>query len=59
MHTGDTTAFSMSWLMKEIHHKDNQHLDAENKIRAEAEELGFTNGYLDYGNAPVCQLLRD
>jgi hypothetical protein len=48
----------MSWLMKEILHKDNQHLDAANKIRAEAEELGFTSGYLDFGNAPVGQQLR-
>ena len=41
--------------MKEIHHKDNQHLDALNKIRAEAEELGFTSGYLNYTDAPVSQ----
>jgi hypothetical protein len=41
--------------MKEIYHKENQHLDAANKIRAEAEELGFTNGYLNYGDAPVCK----
>jgi hypothetical protein len=41
--------------MKEIHHKDNQHLDAVKKIRAEAEELGFTSGYLGYGDVPVCQ----
>ncbi|KAJ5814857.1 hypothetical protein N7474_006634 [Penicillium riverlandense] len=51
-HTGDTTAYSLTWLMKEIYHKDNQHLDAANKIRAEAEELGLTNGYLNYGDAP-------
>ncbi|KAI1390435.1 cytochrome P450 [Hypoxylon trugodes] len=48
----DTTAYSISWLMKEIHHKDNKHLDAANKIRAEAEELGFTNDFLSYGDAP-------
>jgi hypothetical protein len=41
--------------MKEIHHKDNSHLDAPNKIRAEAKELGFTNGYLAYGDASVCR----
>jgi hypothetical protein len=41
--------------MKEIHHKDNEHLDAVNKIRVEAEELGFTSGYLGYGDAPICQ----
>lgn len=55
-HKGDTTAFSISWLMKEIHHKDNQHLDAANKIRAEAENLGFTgfnSSYLGYRDAPV------
>lgn len=45
----------MSWLMKEILHRDNQHLDAANKIRAEAEELGVTTDYLDFGNAPVRQ----
>lgn len=53
---GDTTAFSISWLMEEIHHQDNQHLDATNIIRAEAEELGFTasnRSYLGYGDAPV------
>ncbi|KAH8425110.1 uncharacterized protein LDX57_002859 [Aspergillus melleus] len=48
----DTTAYSISWLMKEIHHRDNKHLDAANKIRAEAEELGFTSGFLGYGDAP-------
>ncbi|CAL5874542.1 uncharacterized protein PFLUO_LOCUS8838 [Penicillium psychrofluorescens] len=48
----DTTAFSLTWLMKEIYHKENQHLDAANKIRAEARELGFPNGYLNYGDAP-------
>lgn len=45
--------------MKEIHHKDNQHLDAANKMRAEAEELGFTSGYLGYGDVPVCQKIGD
>lgn len=44
--------------MKEIYHKENQHLDAANKIRAEARELGFPNGYLNYGDAPVCQNSR-
>jgi hypothetical protein len=39
--------------MKEIHHKDNKHLDAVNKIRAEADELGFTSSYLGYGDTPV------
>ncbi|KAL3463137.1 cytochrome P450 [Aspergillus heterothallicus] len=48
----DTTAYSMSWLMKEIHHRDNHYLDAANKIRAEAEELGFADSYLGYGDAP-------
>jgi hypothetical protein len=50
---GDTTAYSISWLMKEIHHKDNKHLDAVNKIRAEADELGFSSSYLGYGDTPV------
>jgi hypothetical protein len=52
---GDTTAFTLSWFMKEIHHKDNKHLDSANKIRAEAEELGFTSTFLGYGDAPVRQ----
>lgn len=39
--------------MKEIHHEENKHLDAGNKIRAEAQELGLTNGFLGYGDAPV------
>lgn len=51
---GDTTAFSMAWIMKEIFHRDNQHLDAANKIRVEMEKLGFTNEYLNFANAPVC-----
>ena len=53
MHKGDTTAFSLAWLMKEIHHKDNQHFDPVNKIRAEAEDLGFSKDFLAYGDAPV------
>lgn len=57
MCTGDTTAFTTSWLMKEIHHKDNQHLDAVHKIRSEAEKLGFSKDYLRYGDASVCQNL--
>ncbi|OJJ45783.1 hypothetical protein ASPZODRAFT_167512 [Penicilliopsis zonata CBS 506.65] len=48
----DTTAYTTSWYMKEIHHKDNQHLDAANKIRAEADALGFSSSYLGYGDAP-------
>ncbi|KAJ5201958.1 uncharacterized protein N7498_006621 [Penicillium cinerascens] len=48
----DTTAFSVSWLMKEIYHQENEHLDAANKIRAEAAQHGFTDGYLEYGSAP-------
>lgn len=39
--------------MKELHHQDNRHLDAPNKIRAEAAELGFIDGYLTYDDAPV------
>lgn len=39
--------------MKEIHHRDNQHLDAANRIRAEAKENGFTGGFLNYGDPPV------
>ncbi|KAK5061940.1 hypothetical protein LTR44_003315 [Exophiala sp. CCFEE 6388] len=48
----DTTTYQTSWLMKEIHHKDNQHLDAVNKIRAEIEQLGLPSAYLEYGDAP-------
>lgn len=40
--------------MKEIHHKVNKHLDAATKIRREAEELGITDGFLGYGDTPVC-----
>jgi hypothetical protein len=54
MHAGDTTAFSLSWLMKEIHHSDNAHLDAANKIRAEAASLDLSSDYLAYGDVPVC-----
>lgn len=39
--------------MKEIHHQDNKHLDAPNRIRAEAQSLGYASGYLRYGDAPV------
>ncbi|KAJ9610624.1 hypothetical protein H2200_005401 [Cladophialophora chaetospira] len=48
----DTTTYNTSWFMKEIHHKDNQHLNALSKIRAEVEELGFTKGHLAYTEAP-------
>jgi hypothetical protein len=41
--------------MKEIHHRDNRHFDAVNKIRTEVEELGMHDGYLSYGDAPVCE----
>ncbi|KAI5917897.1 cytochrome P450 [Camillea tinctor] len=46
----DTTAYSITWLMKEIHHQDNKHLDAANRIRA--KELGFISEFLSYGDAP-------
>ena len=39
--------------MKEIHHKDNIHLDAARKIRAEAEEHGFMHEFLGYGDVSV------
>ena len=48
----DTTTYSLAWVFMEIHHSKNQHLDAVNKIRAEAEELGFTSDYLSYADAP-------
>jgi hypothetical protein len=55
--TGDTTAYSMTWLMKEIHHENNRHLNAANRIRAEADELGFNKKYLTYSDAPVSHTL--
>ncbi|KAL1412260.1 hypothetical protein Q8F55_000003 [Vanrija albida] len=48
----DTTAFSTSWMMKEILHSDNAHLDATAKILQELEDEGFTSGYLGYTDAP-------
>ena len=54
---GDTTAYSTSWLMKEIHHQDNKHLDAVYKIRTETEEIGCSTGYLGYQDTPVCHKL--
>lgn len=50
---GDTTAYTISWLMKEIHHKDNQHLSPVRRIRAEAAELGFDKAYLGYSDTSV------
>ncbi|KAJ3538853.1 hypothetical protein NM208_g5727 [Fusarium decemcellulare] len=44
----DTTAYSTSWLMKEIFHDDNSHLDAVNKIRGEAKEVIGEDNYLEY-----------
>ncbi|KAF9890080.1 hypothetical protein FE257_006241 [Aspergillus nanangensis] len=46
----DTTAFTITWFMKEIHHRENEHLDAAKKMRTEAQELGFTNNFLEYGD---------
>lgn len=57
VHTGDTTTYTISWFMKEIHHRDNRHLDAVNKIRTEAEEVLGGRNYLSYGDVPVCQQL--
>ncbi|CAI7604828.1 unnamed protein product [Penicillium pancosmium] len=51
----DTTAYTISWLMKEIHHDDNKHLDALNKIRTEVEEHGFATRFLGYGDTPKLQ----
>lgn len=45
--------------MKEIHHEDNKHLDAVNRILAEAEELGLANDFLKYGDAPVRLSIRE
>ena len=39
--------------MKEIHHKDNQHLNPVSRIRAEAAELGFDKAYLGYSDTSV------
>ncbi|KAK6219087.1 hypothetical protein LQW54_002589 [Pestalotiopsis sp. IQ-011] len=48
----DRTAYSISWLMKEILHHDNRHLDAVEKIRNEAEQIGLADPYLSYEDAP-------
>lgn len=58
MNIGDTTTYNTSWFIKEIHHKDNQHLNALSKIRAEVEELGFANGFLNYADAPVSDIWK-
>lgn len=39
--------------MKEVHHKDNQHLNPVSRMRAEAAELGFDNAYLGYSDTSV------
>lgn len=49
----DTTAYTISWLMKEIHHKSNRHLDAVGRIRSELADLGFNDDYLTYGDPSV------
>jgi hypothetical protein len=50
---GDTTAYTTAWMVKEMYHEDNLHLDAARKMRAELEEQGLNSGYLDYADAPV------
>ena len=55
---GDTTAFTLSWFMKEIHHQDNKHLDAVRRMRTEAEELGNPNAFLGYGDASVSRRVK-
>jgi hypothetical protein len=50
---GDTTAYSTSWLMKEIFHNDNRHLDAVHKIRSEATEVIAQGSYLEYADTQV------
>jgi hypothetical protein len=44
--------------MMEIHHKRNQHLDALNKIRKEAEGLDTGGAFLSYTDAPVSSSSR-
>lgn len=56
---GDTTAYSISWLTKEILHHDNRHLDAVEKIRKEAEQVGLADSYLSYEDVPVCDTVFD
>jgi hypothetical protein len=41
--------------MKEIHHKDNQHLNPVSRIRDEAAELGFDKAFLGYSDTSVCE----
>ncbi|KAF3022528.1 hypothetical protein E8E14_012170 [Neopestalotiopsis sp. 37M] len=48
----DTTAYTISWLMKEILHSENRHLNAVEKIRDEAEQFGLDNTFLTYEDAP-------
>lgn len=50
---GDTTAYTTSWFIKEIYHQDNRHLDAVNKMRTEAAELGFADAFLGYSDTSV------
>jgi hypothetical protein len=54
---GDTTAYTISWLMKEIHHNDNKHLDCLEKVRAEVEDHGFATSFLGYSDTPVIEPL--
>ncbi|CAG9956541.1 unnamed protein product [Clonostachys rosea f. rosea IK726] len=51
----DTTTYSIAWLMKEIFHDDNKHLDAVSKIRVEASEIIADGGYLEYANTSKMQ----
>jgi hypothetical protein len=39
--------------MKEIMHSENRHLNAVEKIRDEAEQLGLDDTFLTYEDAPV------
>ncbi|EHK23127.1 uncharacterized protein TRIVIDRAFT_60068 [Trichoderma virens Gv29-8] len=54
----DTTAYGISWLMKEIYHQDNKHLDAIKKIRLEARELHVDGNYLTYEDAPKMRFMN-
>ncbi|KAI1856704.1 uncharacterized protein JN550_013698 [Neoarthrinium moseri] len=54
----DTTAYSTSWLMKEIFHDSNKSLNAVERIRTEAKELESTAAFLTYGNASKLRFLN-
>ena len=39
--------------MKDIHHTENAHLHAKERILDELRDNGFADGFLKYGEVPV------